>query len=57
MKKLFCLLMALAMMLTAGSVFAEAVPATGALFTPGTYEAEAQGLLSTVKVWITVDES
>lgn len=37
MKKLFCLLMTLAMMLTAVSAFAEAVPAAETLFTPGTY--------------------
>ncbi len=55
MKKLFCLLMTLVMMLFAVSALAEAVPA--ATFTPGTYEAEAQGLLSTIKVWVTVDEN
>ena len=57
MKKLFCLLMTLAMMLTAVSAFAEAVPAAETLFTPGTYAAEAQGLMSVIKVWITVNEN
>ncbi|MBR6185119.1 MAG: flavocytochrome c [Clostridia bacterium] len=44
------------MLLCGASAFAEALPAEG-LFTPGTYEAEAQGLLSTIKVQITVTES
>ena len=56
MKKLLCILLAIMMMLSAASVFAEAAPAKQALFTPGTYQGEAQGMLSTVKVWITVDE-
>ena len=56
MKKLLCILLAIIMTLSAASVFAEAAPAKQALFTPGTYQGEAQGMLSTVKVWITVDE-
>ena len=55
MKKLVCLILSL-MLLCGASAFAEALPAEG-LFTPGTYEAEAQGLLSTIKVQITVTES
>ena len=55
MKKLVCLVLSL-MMLCGASAFAEALPAEG-LFTPGTYEAEAQGLFVPVKVQITVSES
>ena len=56
MKKLICLLMAMTVMLFAASAPAESAP-TETLFTPGTYQAEAQGMLSTVKVLITVDET
>ena len=56
MKKLICLLMAMTVMLFAASAPAESAPAE-TLFTPGTYQAEAQGMLSTVKVLITVDET
>ena len=55
MKKLICLLLAMTVMLFAASAWAEPAPAE-TLFTPGTYQAEAQGMLSTVKVWVTVDE-
>lgn len=56
MKKLICLLMAMIVMLFAVSALVESAPAE-TLFTPGTYQAEAQGMLSTVKVLITVDET
>ena len=56
MKKLICLLLAMTVMLFAVSSLAETAPAE-TLFTPGTYQAEAQGMLSTVKVLITVDET
>ena len=55
MRKLFCILLSLTLFFGA-SAFAETAPAD-TLFTPGTYEAEAQGLLSTVKVAITVSET
>ena len=54
MRKLVCLIVALTMLIGAAA-FAEPVPA--AMFTPGTYTAEAQGLFVPVKVQITVDES
>ena len=57
MKKLICLFLAL-MMLAGVSAAAEtaAEPAEEALFTPGTYTAEAQGIFAPVKVQITVSE-
>ena len=55
MKKLVSLFLALLMLWTA-SVWAEEMPAE-TLFTPGTYEAEAQGLFVPVKVQITVNEN
>ena len=55
MKKLICLLLAMTVMLFAVSALAETAPAE-TLFTPGTYQAEAPGMLSTIKVWVTVDE-
>ena len=55
MKKLFCLLLTL-LMLVSSAAWAEAQPAE-ALFTPGTYEAEVQGFGGTVKVTVTVDEN
>ncbi len=54
MKRLISLVVAL-MMFCGASALSEALPAE-TLFTPGTYEAEAQGLLSSVKVQITVSE-
>ena len=54
MKKILCLALALAM-LCGVSALAEALPAE-TLFTPGTYQAEAQGLFVPVKVQITVSE-
>ena len=56
MKKLLSLLLSLALLCGAGSAMAEALP-DSALFTPGTYEAEAQGLFVPVKVSITVTEN
>ena len=56
MKKLLCLLMTLAMLLSAVAAFSEAAPAEK-LFTPGVYEAEAPGMMGPVKVWIKVDET
>ena len=50
MKKLLCILVALTM-LCGMSALAEGV------FTPGTYEAEAQGLFVPVKVTVTVSET
>ncbi len=56
MKKLLCLLLSLLLLCNVGSVLGEAAPET-AIFTPGTYEAEAQGLFVPVKVAITVTEN
>ena len=56
MKKLFCLILTLAMLLASASVFGEAQPQEP-LFTPGTYTAEAQGIFVPVKVTVTVDEN
>ena len=50
MKKLLCILIALSMLCGLSA-------AAKGIFTPGTYEAEAQGLLSTVKVTVTVSET
>ena len=44
------------MLCSVGSVLTEAAPTAG-LFTPGTYEAEAQGLFVPVKVTVTVTEN
>ena len=55
MKKLFCLLVALTMLLCSTALM-EAVPAP-TLFTPGTYQAEAQGFGGKVQVVITVTEN
>lgn len=52
MKKLISLVVVLALLFSV-SAFAEALPAE-TLFTPGTYTAEAQGFLSTVKVAVRV---
>ena len=58
MKKWICLLLAVMMMLTGAAALAETAPeeTAGALFTPGTYSAEAQGIFAMVKVQITVTE-
>ena len=60
MKKLICLFLSL-MMLFSASALAETAPAdtapAGNHFNPGTYEAEAQGMLMSVKVQITVNET
>ena len=60
MKKLICLFLSL-MMLFSVSALAETAPAdtapAGNHFNPGTYEAEAQGMLMSVKVQITVNET
>ena len=55
MKKLFCILLAL-MMLMSATALLEAVPAP-TLFTPGTYQAEAQGFGGMVQVAVTVSEN
>ena len=55
MKKLICLILSLAMLFGV-SALAETAPEQ-AIFTPGTYEAEAQGIFVPVKVQITVDEN
>ena len=54
MKKLICLLLSLMMLF---GISATAETAAEGLFTPGTYTAEAQGLLGTVTVQITVTEN
>jgi len=56
MKKLFCLILTLAMLLASASALGEAQPQEP-LFTPGTYTAEAQGIFVPVKVTVTVDEN
>ena len=58
MKKLICLLLAMAMLLFSASAVAEAAEAPAeTLFTPGTYTAEEQGIFAPVKVQITVSEN
>ncbi len=58
MKKLICLLLAMAMLLFSASALAEAAEAPAeTLFTPGTYTAEEQGIFAPVKVQITVSEN
>ena len=54
MKKLICLFLSLMMLF---GISATAETAAEGLFTPGTYTAEAQGLLGTVTVQITVTEN
>lgn len=56
MKKLSCLVLTL-MLLMSTVAFSEALPQEDALFTAGTYEAEAQGFGGTVKVSVTVSET
>ena len=55
MKKLLCLIMTLAMLLACAAAYAEAQPE--ALFTPGSYTAEAQGIFVPVKVTVQVSET
>ena len=55
-RKLMCLLLAVMMTLFAASALAETAPAE-ALFTPGTYTAEEQGMFVPIKVQITVSET
>ena len=55
MKRLFCILLSL-MLFFCASAFSEALPAEG-LFTPGTYQAEAQGIFSPVKVTVEVTDN
>ena len=56
MKKLLCLLLTLALVLASAAAFAEAQP-EAALFTPGTYSGEAQGIFVPVKVTVRVSET
>ena len=56
MKKLLCLFLTLAMLLTCAAAFSEAQP-EGSLFTPGTYSGEAQGIFVPVKVMVKVSEN
>ncbi len=56
MKKLVCLILSLFLLCGVTAAFAEAQPVE-ALFTPGVYGAQAQGIFVPVKVVITVSES
>ena len=56
MKKLLCLFLALALVLVSAAAFAEA-QTEAALFTPGTYSGEAQGIFVPVKVMVQVSEN
>ena len=56
MKKLFCLILTVAMLLTAAAAYSEAQPEQ-TLFTPGVYTAEAQGIFVPVKVTVQVSGS
>ena len=56
MKKLLCLFLTLAMLLTCAAAFSETQP-EASLFTPGTYSGEAQGIFVPVKVMVKVSES
>lgn len=55
MKKMFCFLLA-AMMFLCANGLSESLPQEK-LFTPGTYQAEAQGIFSPVKVLVKVSET
>ena len=55
MKKLLCLILSLALILASAAALAEAQP--DALFTPGTYSGEAQGIFVPVKVMVQVSEN
>ncbi len=56
MKKLFCLLLTLALVLMSVSAFSEAQP-EASLFKPGAYTGEAQGIFVPVKVTVRVSET
>ena len=56
MKKLFCLILTFALLLTSAAAFAEAQPEES-LFTPGAYTGEAQGIFVPVKVTVQVSEN
>ena len=56
MKKIICLLLTLMMAASVTAASSEAQPEAN-LFTPGTYEASEQGLLSEIKVQVTVNEN
>ena len=56
MKKLFCVILTLAMLLVSAAAFSEAQPEP-VLFTPGSYTGEAQGIFVPVKVTVKVSES
>lgn len=56
MKKWLSLLLALSLLLFGVSALGEALPQQ-TLFIPGTYEAEAQGMLMTIRVIVTVSEN
>ena len=56
MKKLFCLILTFALLLTSAAAFAEAQPEES-LFTPGSYTGEAQGIFVPVKVTVRVSET
>ncbi len=56
MKKLLCLFLTIALVLASAAAFSEAQP-EAALFTPGTYSGEAQGIFVPVKVIIKVTEN
>ena len=53
MKKLFCLILTLTLLLASAAAFSEAQPEQD-LFTPGSYTAEAQGIFVPVKVAVQV---
>ena len=53
MKKLFCLILTLTLLLASAAAFSEAQPEQE-LFTPGSYTAEAQGIFVPVKVAVQV---
>ena len=56
MKKLFCLILTFALLLTSAAAFAETQPEES-LFTPGAYTGEAQGIFVPVKVTVQVSEN
>ena len=56
MKKLLCLFLTLALVLASAAAFSEAQP-EAALFAPGTYSGESQGIFVPVKVTVKVSEN
>ena len=56
MKKLFCLILSMVMLVCCAAAFGEAQP-EAPLFTPGAYTAEAQGIFVPVKVTVQVSEN